>query len=76
MSFQVGIQNWKDFCLKINIPKENYWTLRIGVLGIICDLKIDDIKNVNNKKYELIFNKKNDKDSDDFGIENWLWKSK
>ena len=22
--FKGGIQNWKDFCLKINIPKENY----------------------------------------------------
>ena len=24
-----GIQNKKDFCIKINIPKENYWILRI-----------------------------------------------
>ena len=22
--FKQGVQNWKDFCLKINIPKENY----------------------------------------------------
>ena len=22
--FKRGIQNWKDFCLKINIPKGNY----------------------------------------------------
>ena len=22
--FEQGVQNWKDFCLKINIPKENY----------------------------------------------------
>ena len=22
--FKQGIQNWKDFCLKINIPKGNY----------------------------------------------------
>ena len=28
-----GVENWKDFCLKINIPKENYWILRIGVMG-------------------------------------------
>jgi hypothetical protein len=28
--FKQGIQNWKDFCLKINIPKGNYWILRIG----------------------------------------------
>ena len=31
--FEQGVQNWKDFCLKINIPKENYWILRIGVMG-------------------------------------------
>ena len=23
--FKWGVQNWKDFCLKINIPKESYW---------------------------------------------------
>ena len=28
-----GVQNWKDFCLKINIPKGNYWILRIGLMG-------------------------------------------
>ena len=28
--FNWGIQNWKDFCLKINI---NYWILRIGLMG-------------------------------------------
>ena len=28
-----GIQNQKGFCLKINIPKGNYWILRIGVMG-------------------------------------------
>ena len=22
--FKRGVQNWKDFCIKINIPKENY----------------------------------------------------
>ena len=26
-------QRIKNFCLKINIPKENYWILRIGVMG-------------------------------------------
>ena len=26
-----GIHNYKDFCRKINIPKGNYWILRIGV---------------------------------------------
>ena len=29
--FKGGVQNWTDFCLKINIPKEKYWILRIGV---------------------------------------------
>ena len=23
--FKWGVQNWKDFCVKINIPKGNYW---------------------------------------------------
>ena len=31
--FKRGVQNWKDFCQKINISKGNYWTLRIGVVG-------------------------------------------
>ena len=31
--FKRGVQNWKDFCLKINVPKGNYWILRIGVIG-------------------------------------------
>ena len=31
--FQGGIQNWKGICLKINIPKENHWILRIAVVG-------------------------------------------
>ena len=31
--FKQGVQNWKDFCLKISIPKGNYWILRIGVMG-------------------------------------------
>ena len=32
--FKRGIQNWKDFCLKINVPKGNYWILRIGLMGM------------------------------------------
>ena len=28
-----GIQNQKDFCLKSNISKGNYWILRIGIMG-------------------------------------------
>ena len=28
-----GVQNWKDFCLKTNIPTGNYWILRIDVKG-------------------------------------------
>ena len=31
--FERGVQNWKVFCIKINIPKGNYWILRIGVMG-------------------------------------------
>jgi hypothetical protein len=29
--FKWGIQNWKDFCLIINIPKEKYRILRIAL---------------------------------------------
>ena len=45
MVFKPGVQNLKDFCLRINIPKGNYWILRIGVvlscqkLGIILVIK-------------------------------------
>ena len=44
--FKWGVQNWKDFCLKINIPKGNYWILSIGVMarsqksGIILENKV------------------------------------
>ena len=38
--FNRGVKNWKDFCLKINIPKGNYLTLRIGVMGRCQELGI------------------------------------
>ena len=31
--FQWGVQNLKDFCLRINILKGNYFILRIGLMG-------------------------------------------
>ena len=31
--FKWGVQNQKDFCLRINIPKGNYWILKIGLTG-------------------------------------------
>ena len=31
--FNRRVQNWKDFCLKINIFKGNYLILRIGLTG-------------------------------------------
>ena len=56
--FKRGVQNKKDFCIRINILKGNYWILRT--------------KNVNNKKCapKLIFFNENEKDSDNF----WLRK--
>ena len=58
--FKWGVQNWKDFCLKMNIPQGNYSILKIGVmgrcqkLGIILEnkviLKLMLSKNVNNIK--------------------------
>ena len=29
--FKGGIQNYKDSCQKINIPKGNYWILKVGI---------------------------------------------
>ena len=31
--FKQGVQNWTDFCLRINIPKGNYSIWRNGVMG-------------------------------------------
>ena len=31
--FKWGLQNWKDFCFKINIPKKYFWILRTGLMG-------------------------------------------
>ena len=28
-----GVKNYKGFCIKINIPKGNFWILRIGLMG-------------------------------------------
>ena len=87
--FQRGIQNWKDFRLKINIPKGNDWILRIGVvascqkLGIILENKV--IKKLMLSKMSITKNvllnwyssmkKKLRKIRMIFDIENWLWKS-
>ncbi len=30
--FKRGIQNWKDFCQRINKPKVNYWILSFGLM--------------------------------------------
>ena len=44
--FKGGIQNEKYFCLKINLPKGNYWILWVGVvasyqkLGIILENEV------------------------------------
>ena len=31
--FKQEVQNQKDFCLRINIPRGNYWIFRIGLVG-------------------------------------------
>ena len=44
-SFQVGVQNLKDFYIRIDIPKGNYWILSFGLVascqkeGIILVIK-------------------------------------
>ena len=58
--FKWGVQNWKDFCLKINRKLLNFENLCNGEVS----------KNDNNKKCApklILFNeKKIEKDSDDF----------
>ena len=34
-----GIQNKKGSCIKVNLPKGNYWILRIGLMGSLSSLK-------------------------------------
>ena len=41
--FKVGIQNQKGFCIKINIPKGNFWTLRIGLAGSLSSLQKSEL---------------------------------
>ena len=61
--FKRGVQNYKDFCLRINILKGNYWILRIGLMGKCQKLGIILEKNV----ILIFFNeKKIEKDSDNF----------
>ena len=88
VAFSSGVHKIrKIFCLRINIPKGNYWILQIGLLarcqklGIILENKVIKklmlSKNVNNKKCapKLVFFNKN-QDSDDFWHRKlWLWKS-
>ena len=31
--FKRGVKDKNNFCLRINIPKQTYWILRIGVVG-------------------------------------------
>ena len=38
-SFQTGVQNLQDFCLRINIPKGNFWILKIGLMGSLISLQ-------------------------------------
>ena len=33
--FKRGVENWKGFCLRINILKGNYSILRIGLMGAV-----------------------------------------
>ena len=36
--FKRGVKNPKDFCIEINIPKGNYWILRIRLMGSLSTL--------------------------------------
>ena len=52
-----GIQNKKDFCMKINISKGNDWFLRIGLMGSLGSLKKSELL----KLIILIFHEKIEK---------------
>ena len=78
------IQNKKKICLKINIPKGNYWILRIGVVAscqkLVIILLIKWFKNWCYQKIcaqKLVFfnEKKIRKIPMIFDIENWLCQS-
>ena len=43
--FKWGVQNWKGFCIRINILKGNYWMLRIGLMGASEVFKNQSFKN-------------------------------
>ena len=87
--FKRGNKIRNIFCLKINIIKGNCWTLSVGVMGrcpkydIVLEnevvKKLIILKNFNSKKCVpklIFFNEKTiEKGSDDFLVQNWLWKS-
>ena len=41
--FKGGVQNWKGFCIRINMPKGNYWILRIGLVGSLSSLQKSEL---------------------------------
>ena len=63
--FKWGIQNWKDFCVKINTPKENYWTFSFGLI----------LSNIGHHFSNKFILKKLRKIHRIFDIKNWLWES-
>ena len=46
--FKQGVQNWKYFCLKINIPKGNDWILRFGLMASWQKVPKFDFQSVKN----------------------------
>ena len=38
-----GIQNMKGFCIRINLPKENYWILRFGLMGSLSRVRKSEL---------------------------------
>ena len=55
--FKQGVQNCKDFCLKINIPKGNYWILRIGVMERCQNLtfKVNFLHQKSSESFSILF---------------------
>ena len=59
--FRRGIQNQKDFCLRINILKENYPILRIGLMGRCQNLtfKVNFLHQKLSESFSFFFSFKN-----------------
>ena len=67
-NFKQVIQNWEDFCLRINIRKRNYWILSFGLTASCQKVPRFDFSN-------SIFYVKNHRNLSQFFIEEYQFRS-